>query len=78
MSRISPKLTVVSLRLDSKKIGEGTYGSVAIGVHQQTNVERAVKTMSKGSLDTDGVQPSVQDSAVSITRCEPCLKKYSR
>ncbi|CAE7025991.1 CPK2 [Symbiodinium sp. KB8] len=37
-------------KLDSKKIGEGTYGSVAIGVHQQTNVERAVKTMSKGNI----------------------------
>ena len=36
-------------RMESKKIGEGTYGSVVIGVHQATNVERAIKTMSKGT-----------------------------
>jgi len=37
-------------KMESKKIGEGTYGSVVIGVHQATNVERAIKTMSKGNI----------------------------
>lgn len=38
-----------SYKLDIRKIGEGTYGSVSIGVHQGTGAKRAVKTMSKGN-----------------------------
>lgn len=38
-----------SYKLDVRKIGEGTYGSVSIGVQQETAAKRAVKTMSKGN-----------------------------
>jgi len=36
--------------LQSSKIGEGTYGSVAIGTHNSTKAQRAIKTMSKANM----------------------------
>mmetsp|Transcript_22933 Transcript_22933/g.27047 ORF Transcript_22933/g.27047 Transcript_22933/m.27047 type:complete len:117 (+) Transcript_22933:95-445(+) len=36
--------------LQSSKIGEGTYGSVAIGTHNTTKAQRAIKTMSKANM----------------------------
>eukprot|EP00913_Durusdinium_trenchii_P014654 g13748.t1 len=36
--------------LQGSKIGEGTYGSVAIGVHNSTKAQRAIKTMSKANM----------------------------
>lgn len=38
-----------SYKLQFSKIGEGTYGSVSLGVHKSRKVERAIKTMSKGN-----------------------------
>ena len=40
--------------LQSSKIGEGTYGSVAIGTHNSTKAQRAIKTMSKANMHLDG------------------------
>lgn len=36
--------------LQSSNIGEGTYGSVTIGIHNSTGAKRAIKTMSKANL----------------------------
>eukprot|EP00439_Symbiodinium_sp_Y106_P051772 s953_g6.t3 len=36
--------------LQANKIGEGTYGSVTIGVHNSTHQQRAIKTMSKANI----------------------------
>ncbi|CAE7484110.1 CPK2 [Symbiodinium natans] len=36
--------------LQPTKIGEGTYGSVTIGVHNSTHQQRAIKTMSKANM----------------------------
>eukprot|EP00933_Yihiella_yeosuensis_P071794 TRINITY_DN80028_c0_g1_i1.p1 TRINITY_DN80028_c0_g1~~TRINITY_DN80028_c0_g1_i1.p1 ORF type:complete len:566 (+),score=134.61 TRINITY_DN80028_c0_g1_i1:90-1787(+) len=36
--------------VETKKLGEGTYGSVSKGVHKSTGVIRAVKTLSKGHM----------------------------
>eukprot|EP00435_Cladocopium_sp_Y103_P008945 s1987_g2.t1 len=40
--------------LQSSKIGEGTYGSVAIGTHNSTKAQRAIKTMSKANMTLGG------------------------
>eukprot|EP00913_Durusdinium_trenchii_P014653 g13747.t1 len=37
-------------KMQNNNIGEGTYGSVAIGVHNSTGAKRAIKTMSKANL----------------------------
>mmetsp|Transcript_66756 Transcript_66756/g.148234 ORF Transcript_66756/g.148234 Transcript_66756/m.148234 type:complete len:527 (+) Transcript_66756:50-1630(+) len=37
-------------RIEAKKLGEGTYGSVSSAVHKTTGVVRAIKTMSKGQV----------------------------
>lgn len=38
--------------IDSKKIGEGSYGSVSICTNKTTNQKRAVKTLSKSQMKT--------------------------
>ncbi|CAE7529378.1 CPK2 [Symbiodinium sp. CCMP2456] len=37
-------------KIEARKLGEGTYGSVSSAVHKQTGVVRAIKTMSKGQM----------------------------
>eukprot|EP00930_Biecheleria_cincta_P013779 TRINITY_DN1211_c1_g1_i1.p1 TRINITY_DN1211_c1_g1~~TRINITY_DN1211_c1_g1_i1.p1 ORF type:complete len:504 (+),score=117.78 TRINITY_DN1211_c1_g1_i1:110-1621(+) len=39
-------------KLESKKLGEGTYGTVKIGVQKNSGAKRAVKIMSKSHLKT--------------------------
>eukprot|EP00439_Symbiodinium_sp_Y106_P050199 s2807_g6.t1 len=37
-------------KIEARKLGEGTYGSVSSAVHKQTGVVRAIKTMPKGQM----------------------------
>lgn len=35
----------------SSKLGKGTYGSVYLGIHNRTGIERAIKRLSKKNIE---------------------------
>jgi calcium-dependent protein kinase len=59
--------------IESKKLGEGTYGSVSRGTHKSTGVVRAIKTLSKGH--TKNLQRFRQEIAIMKVMDHPNIIK---
>lgn len=48
------KLNFFSLRFDIiKKLGQGTYGKVQLGINKETGQEVAIKTIKKSKIETE-------------------------
>ena len=51
-------------QLESKKLGQGTYGSVCRGVHRITKQIRAIKSISKSSTQVKNLERFKQEIAI--------------